>query len=203
MITWTKYTFVCDPDNCDALLEFTARDGFDFPNGVVQITCPCGRQMQYISATIQPPTNERNKMETTPVKEDLINMWRQELELTYGNEITELKNQLSALQNKYDYVYSQSSSDKNKFYTKENQLRTYLIENYEDLADHAEYIAEIFDIQLSRDVTYSVQMTATVTVSVPLGEDGEDILRDSLYIDANHGDVVIDDYDVEEINEEY
>lgn len=44
-----KYTFVCDPDNCDALLEFTCRDGFDFPSGMVQIDCPCGRKMQYIS----------------------------------------------------------------------------------------------------------------------------------------------------------
>jgi hypothetical protein len=46
---WTKYTFVCDPDECDALLEFTARDGYGFPNGVVRMHCPCGREMQYIS----------------------------------------------------------------------------------------------------------------------------------------------------------
>jgi hypothetical protein len=46
---WSKYTFTCDPDECDALLEFTARDGFDFPSGVVQMKCPCGRMMNYIS----------------------------------------------------------------------------------------------------------------------------------------------------------
>ena len=46
---WTKYTFVCDPDECDALLEFTARDGYGFPNGSVEMTCPCGRKMAYIS----------------------------------------------------------------------------------------------------------------------------------------------------------
>ena len=45
---WVKYTFVCDPDECDALLEFTARDGYGFPNGVVSMQCPCGRNMQYI-----------------------------------------------------------------------------------------------------------------------------------------------------------
>jgi hypothetical protein len=46
---WSKYTFVCDPDECDALLEFTARDGFGFPLGSVEMTCPCGRKMAYIS----------------------------------------------------------------------------------------------------------------------------------------------------------
>ena len=46
---WAKYTFVCDPNECDSLLEFTARDGYGFPNGIVSIHCPCGREMQYIS----------------------------------------------------------------------------------------------------------------------------------------------------------
>lgn len=45
---WSKYTFTCDPDECDAFLEFTARDGFGFPSGSVEMQCPCGRMMQYI-----------------------------------------------------------------------------------------------------------------------------------------------------------
>lgn len=59
---WSKYTFVCDPDECDALLEFTARDGFGFPNGVVSMKCPCGRTMQYISVVDLPV------MKVTPSK---------------------------------------------------------------------------------------------------------------------------------------
>jgi len=46
---WGKYTFTCDPEECDALVEFTARDGFGFPLGVVEMTCPCGRKLNYIS----------------------------------------------------------------------------------------------------------------------------------------------------------
>jgi hypothetical protein len=46
---WSKYTFVCDPDECDALIQFTARDGYGFPNGSVEMRCPCGRKMAYIS----------------------------------------------------------------------------------------------------------------------------------------------------------
>jgi len=46
---WSRYTFVCDPDECDALVEFTARDDFGFPLGVVEMKCPCGRMLNYIS----------------------------------------------------------------------------------------------------------------------------------------------------------
>jgi hypothetical protein len=46
--SWFKYTFVCDPEECDAMIEFTARDGFGFPNGEIKMKCPCGRKMVYI-----------------------------------------------------------------------------------------------------------------------------------------------------------
>ena len=46
---WSRYTFVCDPEECDALVEFTVRDGFGFPLGVVEMKCPCGRKLTYIS----------------------------------------------------------------------------------------------------------------------------------------------------------
>jgi hypothetical protein len=46
---WSRYTFVCDPDECDALVQFTVRDDFGFPLGVVQMMCPCGRFLNYIS----------------------------------------------------------------------------------------------------------------------------------------------------------
>ena len=42
------YTFVCDPDHCDSMIQFHARDGYGFPNGMVKMTCPCGRTMQFI-----------------------------------------------------------------------------------------------------------------------------------------------------------
>ena len=45
---WVKYTFTCDPDECDALVEFTSKDGFGFPNGVIRMTCGCGKELNYI-----------------------------------------------------------------------------------------------------------------------------------------------------------
>ena len=48
----TKYTFICDPDDCDSLVEITTVDGFGFPNGAVRNVCPCGKEMQYISMKV-------------------------------------------------------------------------------------------------------------------------------------------------------
>ena len=66
--TYSKYTFVCTGD-CDALIEYTFKDGLGWPNGVVELTCPCGSKCTYLSvqdATIR-PTNQtkEEKMETT------------------------------------------------------------------------------------------------------------------------------------------
>jgi len=46
------YTFVCDPDECDAMVEFHSRDGFGFPNGGIKMKCPCGKDMNYIGLEI-------------------------------------------------------------------------------------------------------------------------------------------------------
>ena len=45
---WTRYTYVCDPDSCDALLELTwNNDNLFWPSG--DMACPCGRRMQLIT----------------------------------------------------------------------------------------------------------------------------------------------------------
>lgn len=116
----------------------------------------------------------------------------QELILKKDEQIVRLQN-----------ANSTYSTDANVQYGRINRVKDYLTENYDELEMHADEIANILQIELSREVTYTVTMTATVTVSVPVGEDGEDILNENLYIDANHGDIVIDSYDVDSISEDY
>jgi hypothetical protein len=45
------YTFICEPQECDALVEFHASDGFVFPNGEIKMKCPCGREMHFVGTT--------------------------------------------------------------------------------------------------------------------------------------------------------
>lgn len=82
-----------------------------------------------------------------------------------------------------------------------NSVKDYLVENYDELELHADAIAEILDIELKRDVTFTVTMTAQVTVSASPDEDLDSLINDNLYIEANHGDIVIDDYTVDSVEE--
>ena len=61
---WSKYTFTCDPDECDALVEFTARDGFGFPLGVVEMKCPCGRMLNYIGCLLYTSPSPRDRQKS-------------------------------------------------------------------------------------------------------------------------------------------
>jgi len=49
MQTYQKYTWVCT-GYCDALIEYTFKDEFAWPNGVMDLTCPCGSICTLVSA---------------------------------------------------------------------------------------------------------------------------------------------------------
>jgi hypothetical protein len=59
----------------------------------------------------------------------------------------------------------------------------------------------MLDIELIREVTYTVSMSAVVTVAVKCGEDGEDLINDSLFIDSSGGDISVDEYTVDTVYE--
>ena len=80
-------------------------------------------------------------------------------------------------------------------------VKEYLLDNYDELESHADEIASLLDIELTREVEYSVTMTATVTVTVAPGDDAESIISDNLYIDSNNGNISVDDYEVDYSNE--
>ena len=63
----SKYTFVCDPDECDCLIELTSSDGFGFPSGVTQLTCPCGRKTTLVSVEHATITSLNQTKEGNPM----------------------------------------------------------------------------------------------------------------------------------------
>jgi hypothetical protein len=80
-------------------------------------------------------------------------------------------------------------------------VKEYLIENYDELGGHADSIAELLDIELTREVEYTVTMTATVTVTIKPGDDADSLISDSLYIESNDSNVTVDDCTVDYTNE--
>lgn len=176
-----KYTFVCDPNECDALLEFTARDGFDFPNGVVKITCPCGRQMQYISANI---IEQEQQKEEAPV-ETIEYLQKQATEAIktsnhWQKEIGRLRSQIIDV---VDEIYAG---------------------NWTDEEDIANTLCQIIDYSPTKEIEFTATMRFTGRIDVPANEvnsfDLLSVLEDA-YVDINNGDVVIDGYHLEDAEE--
>jgi hypothetical protein len=206
MPDWMKYSFVCDPNECDALLEFTARDGFDFPSGVIEITCPCGRKMSYISATIL-PMNERNEMETTP---QVPTTYDANVLVTYKS----IKNGeatypvLKVNQLEWEMEEKQRLTDKlNNLQSQVNKIIDNLSATnwYHSNTDKEGVLSELCSI-LDHEPKQTVRINATITVEVDYDipmEDFEDFdahyfIQDNLTIDSWHGDVVIESWNVED-----
>ena len=80
-------------------------------------------------------------------------------------------------------------------------VKQYLIDNYDDLELHADEIAALLDIELTREVEYTVSMTATVTVTIGVGQDADDLISSNLYIESNDSNVTVDNYDVDSVFE--
>ncbi len=205
-IVSTKYTFVCDPNECDTLIEVTSSDGFGFPSGVVKLTCPCGREMSYISATIQ-STNERKEMETTSTMPDTYNP---NLLVTYKSienyEATYPTIKVVDLEGKLDSLVRLE-----KQLTISNGQISKILDNlsadgwYNPNYDKSEVLNDLCEIlghEPKQTVTITAQVNVEVSYDIPLEEvedfDAKYFLQDNLSIDSWHGDVCIESFDVED-----
>jgi len=182
---WTKNTYVCDPDECDTLIEITTSDEFGFPSGTIHnVTCPCGRTPNLLSvepATIA-PTNERNEMQTTT---ELLEQQIKELQESY-NIASENRNNLQAQINKI--------------------IDNLTVDNwYADTIEKSEVLSDLCEI-LGHEAKQTVRITATISVEVdyeiPLDEvedfDARYFLNDNLSIDTFDGDSTVDSWTVED-----
>ena len=211
MTTWTKYSFACDPDECDTLIEVTCRD-FGFPNGVTQLTCPCGRNMNYLSvvdATIQPTETKEEKMETTTevpmtynanalvTYKDIVDgvatyptLKVNELEWKL-ERIKRLEQQLSISNGQISKIIDNLSEDSwfNPNTEKEEILN--------DLCD-------ILDYQPKKEVQFEGTIYISGRVDVPLSEYEDfdlDEIMSELTVEIYNGDVVIDEFHTEDVRE--
>jgi hypothetical protein len=182
---WTKNTYVCDPDECDTLIEITTSDEFGFPSGTIHnVTCPCGRTPNLLSvedATIA-PTNERNEMQATT---EFLEQKIKELQESY-NIASDMRNLLQAQVNKI--------------------IDNLTVDNwYADTTEKSEVLSDLCEI-LGHEAKQTVRITATVSVEVdyeiPLDEvedfDARYFLNDNLTIDTYNGDATVDSWTVED-----
>ena len=215
----SKYTFVCDPDECDCLIELTSSDGFGFPSGVTELTCPCGRKTTLVSvehATIAPSTQTKEeKMEdtnygatVTPAVPDTYNA---NLLVTYkvihgysDPEYTTAK--VASLE--WDLHNARQTQKSNGIlHSKIDSVKDIITEAYADSDDQETLraIAEALDIELTRTVEWSATIEVSGTIELDLLADSdtdvEQEIYDNLYVDSQNGQIEIVDTEVTNVRE--
>jgi hypothetical protein len=208
---WTKNTYVCDPDECDTLIEITTSDKFGFPSGTIHnAKCPCGRTPNLLSvepATIA-PNYERKEMETTSTMADTYNpnllvtykSINDNYEATYPTiKVVDLESKLDSLV-RLEKQLIISNGQISKILDNLSADGWYN-PNYEKL----EVLNDLCEI-LGHEPKQTVRITATVSVEVdydiPLDEvedfDARYFLNDNLTIDTYNGDATVDSWTVED-----
>ena len=204
-----KYTFACDPDECDVLIELTSSDGFGFPSGVTEITCPCGRKpvlLSVVNATIAPINQTKEeKMEEVSMNNLTLSdaeKYNPNLLVTYKvikgysdpefttDKVTSIEWDL--------HNGRQAQKRVGVFEDKINTVKDIISEVYADSQDQdtLRSIAEALGIELTREVEWSATIEVNGTITIDLLEDDVEVeseIYDNLYVDSQNGQIEIVD----------
>jgi hypothetical protein len=209
----SKYTFVCDPDECDCLIELTSSDGFGFPSGVTELTCPCGRKTTLVSvehATIAPSTQTKEEtMESTTTTTPIPDTYNPDLLVTYKvirgySDAEYATDKVTSIE--WDLHNARQAQKTNAvLQDKINHAKDIIAEAYPDSQDQdtLRSIAEALGIELTRTIEFTATIEVSGTVEVDLLEDYEleDDIADNLYVDSQSGRIEIGDIEVCHVRE--
>ena len=212
----SKYTFVCDPDECDSLIELTSSDGFGFPSGVTELTCPCGRKTTLLSvehATIAPSTQtkEEKMEETTTPAVTVPDTYNANLLVTYKvirgySDAEYATDKVASLE--WDlHNGRQSQKTVHVLNSKIDTVKEIIGEAYADSDDQETLraIAEALGIDLTREVEWSATIEVSGTITLDLLADSdtdvEQEIYDNLYVDSQNGQIEIVDTEVCNVRE--
>ena len=213
----SKYTFVCDPDECDSLIELTSSDGFGFPSGVTELTCPCGRKTTLVSvetATILPitQTKEEKMEETTTPAVTVPDTYNANLLVTYkvikGYSDPEYATDKVASIEWDLHNGRQSQKTVHVLNSKIDAAKEIICEAYADSQDQdtLREIAEALGIELIKEVEWSASIEVSGTYSFNILENDYDMdleseITDAIFADSHHGNIEINDQEVCNVRE--
>jgi hypothetical protein len=214
MTKYQKYTWICTSD-CDALIEYTFKDGYGWPNGVTDLTCRCGTSCTLLSvedATIpytDTPLPKEERMETETPAVTVPDTYNPNLLVTYKvirgySDAEYATDKVSSIE--WDLHNSRTNSKTVQVLnSKIDTVKDIILEAYADSDDQEtlQSIAEALGIELTRDIqfTATIEVSGTVTLNLLEDYDLESEITDSLYVDANNGNIQIDDTEVCHVRE--
>jgi hypothetical protein len=208
---WNKFTHVCE--SCDALIEYTST------RIVSEITCECGAKCNWLSqepATITPSTTTKEEqMEETTIGSDALHSpaveYNPNMLVTYkvlhGYSDPEYTTSKVASLEWDLHNGRQSQKTVSLLQSKINTVKDIILEAYADSEDQdtLQSIAEALGIELTKDVefTATVEVSGTITLNLLEDYDLESEITDALYVDAQNGNIVIDEQEVCHVREAY
>ena len=218
MTKYQKYTWVCTGD-CDALIEYTIKDGYGWPAGVMDLTCRCNSNCTLLSvedATIpytdSPLPTEEEKMETTETSAVTVpDTYNPNLLVTYkvirGYSDAEYETaKVTSLE--WDLHNSRTNSKMIQVLnSKIDTVKDIITEAYGDSDDQETLrsIAEALDIPLTRTVEWTASIEVSGTIELDLlsdyDTDLESEITDNLFADSHNGNIEVIDQEVCHVRE--
>jgi len=217
MTKYQKYTWVCTSD-CDALIEYTFKDGYGWPNGVMDLTCRCGTACTLLSvedATIpytDTPLTKEEPMETETSAVTVPDTYNANLLVTYKvihgySDATYETDKVASIE--WSLHNGRESQKRVSLYlSKIDTVKEIICEAYADSGDQdtLREIAEALDIELIKEVQFTASVEVSGTYSYNVLENDYDLdleseVTDALYADSNNGNITIDDTEVCNVRE--
>ena len=217
MTKYQKYTWVCTSE-CDALIEYTFKDGYGWPNGVMDLTCRCGTSCTLLSvedATIpytdSPLPTKEETMETETPAVTVPDTYNANLLVTYkvirGYSDAEYATDKVASIEWDLHNGRQSQKQANMYSSKIDTVKDIITEAYADSDDQETLrsIAEALDIELTRTVEWSATIEVSGTLELDLlgdyDTDVEQEIYDNLNVDSQNGNIEVVDQEVTNVRE--
>jgi len=217
MTKYQKYTWVCTSD-CDALIEYTFKDGYGWPNGVMDLTCRCGTNCTLLSvedATIpytdSPLPTEEEKMEDATISTTIPESYNPNLLVTYKvirgySDAEYATDKVTSIE--WDLHNSRTNSKMIQVLnSKIDTVKDIITEAYADSDDQETLrsIAEALDIELTRTVEWSATIEVSGTLELDLlsdyDTDVEQEIYDNLNVDSQNGNIEVIDQEVTNVRE--
>ena len=218
MTKYQKYTWVCTSD-CDALIEYTFKDGYGWPNGVMDLTCRCGTSCTLLSvedATIPytdtPLTKEEPMEETTTNAVTVPESYNSNLLVTYkvirGYSDAEYATDKVASIEWDLHNGRQSQKTVHVLNGKIDAAKEIICEAYADSQDQdtLREIAEALGIELIKEVEWTASIEVSGTYSYNILENDYDLdleseITDAIFAESNNGNIEIGDQEVCNVRE--
>ena len=219
MTKYQKYTWVCTSD-CDALIEYTFKDGYGWPNGVMDLTCRCGNNCTLLSvedATIpytdSPLPTKEDNMETTETTVTTVpESYNANLLVTYKvirgySDAEYATDKVASLE--WDLHNGRQSQKRvSVLNDKISAVKEIICEAYADSQDQdtLREIAEALDIELIKEVEFTASIEVSGTYSYNILEsdydfDLESEITDAIFAESNNGNIEIGDQEVCNVRE--